>query len=104
MQCGDEAIDFIKGVVGGKRDAGERREAEMFEGRLRAKVAGTDGDVVAIEESADVKGMHTLDGEAEDGAFVGRSADDFQARDGGEFFSGVGQELLIIEGDVRTAD
>ena len=58
-----------------ERRANRRRDAEAVHHRLRAVLAGPDGDAFAVEDRADVVRVHAVDHERQDAGLAARLAD-----------------------------
>lgn len=67
-------------------------------------VTGTDGDPFEIEEPADIFGSAMRYHEREDTDLVAGRADETDAIDDRKSIGGVGQQFMLVLGDVRKAD
>mmetsp|Transcript_2625 Transcript_2625/g.4780 ORF Transcript_2625/g.4780 Transcript_2625/m.4780 type:complete len:297 (+) Transcript_2625:272-1162(+) len=61
VECCEEPIDVVRGVVEMQGSARRSRDVEVPVERLGAVVAGADGDTGIVEEGADVVGMYVRD-------------------------------------------
>ena len=77
---------------------------EAHHQRLRAVMAGADGDPLFIEDRADVVRVNAFEHEGDDAGLFRRGADDAQAVDFEQAFRGVVKQILFVRGDRVDAD
>src|SRR5204863_509628 len=85
-------------VVKRERSAGGGGDVEKLHHRLRAMVAGADGDALLVEYRADVVRMNALDSERQNARLVRGGADDLHAGNVCETRSRVFEKLVLISG------
>ena len=71
---------------------------------MGAVMAGAYGDALAVEGGADVFGAVAIEDEGEHTGFFFGGADEAEAGNGLQGAGGVGQEVVLVAGDVGHAD
>ena len=106
-QAGRQAVDIVGVAVDVEGGTAGGRLAESLVERLRAVVAGTDGDRLAVEQRGHVVRVRLRQGEGDDAGTLGRGAGsvDADARHlAGQHLERVGRERLLVGRDAVHAD
>ena len=98
VQALDQPVDLLGRRVDAEAGAGRRGDAEAVHQRLRAVVAGADGDAVAVEDLGDVVGVDALELERDRADALGAAgrAEDAQAGDLGQALERVVGDLALV--------
>src|SRR5450755_2801779 len=103
-QCRDQSIDVLTGVVKGQRGANCALVPEPAHDRLRAVVAGPHRDSLAVKRAADLLGGEPVENERQYGRLLGGGADQPQASYALQGAGSVGEERVLVAGDVLHPD
>ena len=100
MNSPDQNIDFLSGIVQGKRRPGCRRHAKTLHDRHGAMMAGTHRHSFLIENRTHVVGMNMLKHKGNNADFFPRGADDSEPLDAGQSGCRVGEQVMLVRRDL----
>ena len=104
MHRRDEGVNIGAVVVKRHGGAGRRRHIEIIHQRLRTVMADADGDPAAINNGADVMGMHPFQREGDNRRLMLCLTNDAQAVDIFQLFRRIGEQGLLMRHDPVEAD
>ena len=96
VQRAPERVDVLAGVVHRQRGTRGGGHAKAIHDRLRAMMAGTDGNAFAIDDGADVVRVYAVEHERHDARLAARRADQRTPGITAHDVGGVGQQLLLV--------